>query len=150
MIISLLQPNKSFIIIKLYSRQTTTNTGTNTRYTTKYIFDIAALFFAISIIISVLLGIYSKYTESYKVVPESSFWASDIWIMFYCQRLLQAVSLWALKKTAATGRPSSFSSANVRVLNLSLDGGASTVCLRFCLNKRNTNLWIPIFGLGIS
>lgn len=67
------------------------------------------------------------------------------------QRLLAAVSLWQLKKAAATGDPSSFSSENLRVLNRSLERGAlNNVCLFFCLNSRNTNLWIPIFGLGIS
>lgn len=70
---------------------------------------------------------------------------------FGYQRLLAAVSLWALKKRAATGRPSSFSSANFRVLKQSLKtGGPTTVCLRFCLKRRNTNLWIPMVGLGIS
>lgn len=67
------------------------------------------------------------------------------------QRLRAAVSLCALKKTAATGRPRSFSSANFLVLNRSPEAGTLiSVCLRFCLKSRNTKRWIPIFGLGIS
>jgi hypothetical protein len=64
--------------------------------------------------------------------------------------LLAAVSLCALKKTAATGRPKPFSSENLLVLKWSLVAGGLTVCLPLCLNKMNTNLWMPTTGFGVS
>lgn len=64
--------------------------------------------------------------------------------------LLAAVSLCALKYTAATGRPKQFSSEKLRVLKWSLVAGGLTVCLPLCLNKMNTNLWIPTTGFGVS
>jgi hypothetical protein len=64
--------------------------------------------------------------------------------------LLAAVSLCALKYTAATGRPNPFSPANILVLKQSLEAGGLTVCLPLCLNKMNTYLWIPTTGFGVS
>jgi hypothetical protein len=64
--------------------------------------------------------------------------------------LLAAVSLCALKNTAATGRPKPFSSEKLLVLKWSLVSGGLTVCLPLCLNKMNTYLWMPATGFGVS
>lgn len=73
--------------------------------------------------------------------------------LFFCSNhlLLAAVSLCALKYTAATGRPKSFSSENLLVLKCSLVAGDLTDCLPLiCLNKMNTYLWMPTTGFGDS